>query len=545
MGIVIGVAGGLAMFLYGLQKMADGLQRMAGRKLTNILNFLTSNTFVGVLSGLVLTVLVQSSSTTTVMLVGFVKAGLLSLEQTIGPILGANIGTTVTAQMISFKLTNLALPAIAIGFLIHLLSKSKKWKLAGESILGFGLLFYGMGVMSSSLGPLKESAYFTETIAQFARHPLLGIAIGAVFTAVIQSSSAATAVIVALAMQDLISLESGIALVLGSNIGTCFTALLASIGGGLTAKRVALAHILFNTFGVLLFLLILGPFTYVVSHTATSVSRQLANAHTLFNMINTLIFLPFVGRFVKLLVWLVPGEEEVVERKVKYLDKSALKYPRVSAELAAKEVNRMAGIAEQMLADARKAFLESDLGAIEKVRQNEDTVDMLQEETIEYMSALLAGNVNLSEVESVRITGMMMVVNDIERMADHANNITEFAEMMMEEKLQFSEEAWEQIAKMFDLVQEMMRLSIVGLNQHDKNAARQIWVLENHVDEMEQNMRRGHMKRMYEGVCIPRAGIIYVEMVSNLERIGDHTTNIADMVLTDQLPIRNEGPTRK
>lgn len=536
MEIVIGLAGGLALFLFGIEQMSEGLQQAAGRRLSNVLSFLTKNTFVGVLSGLILTMLIQSSSATTVMLVGFVKAGLMTLQQTIGPILGANIGTTITAQMVSLKLTDLALPAVALGFVLYFGGKSRRWKLIGESILGFGLLFHGMELMSTSLEPLRNSAVFADIIAQFAQHPLLGVLIGIIGTAIVQSSSAFTAVVLALAMQDLVTLESGVALVLGSNIGTCVTALLASIGGGVTALRVAVAHLLFNTVGVVLFLLIFNPFTSLVSLTSPVVARQLANSHTLFNVANTLLFLPFVGVFVKFLERIIPGEDEIVERRVKYLDVSALKYPRVSLELAAKEINRMATYTEAMLSGARKAFLEGNRDSIYKVQQSEDLVDMLQEEILEYMSSLLTSNINLSNVESERATGLMMVVNDIERIADHANNIAEFAQVMMDDELKFSEEATAQLTKMFDLVQEMVRLSVQVLANQDKEAAQKIWDIERLVDEMEEEMRQGHMKRMYEGVCIPRAGIVYVEMVTNLERIGDHTTNIADMVLTDQLP---------
>ena len=329
---------------------------------------------------------------------------------------------------------------------------------------------------------------------------MLGVLIGIIGTAIVQSSSAFTAVVLALAMQDLVTMESGVALVLGSNIGTCVTALLASIGGGVTALRVAVAHLLFNTVGVVLFLLIFNPFTSLVSLTSPVVARQLANAHTLFNVANTLLFLPFVGVFVKFLERIIPGEDEIVERRVKYLDVSALKYPRVSLELAAKEINRMATYTEAMLSGARKAFLEGNRDSIYKVQQSEDLVDMLQEEILEYMSSLLTSNINLSNVESERATGLMMVVNDIERIADHANNIAEFAQVMMDHELKFSEEATAQLTKMFDLVQEMVRLSVQVLANQDKEAAQKIWDIERLVDEMEEEMRQGHMKRMYEGV---------------------------------------------
>ena len=523
------VAGGLGLFLYGMQLMADGLQKAAGDRLRKLLELLTTVPIVGVFVGTLVTVLVQSSSATTVMVVGFVNAGLMSLAQAISVILGANIGTTITAQMVSLKLTEIALPAIAVGFLLTLLGRSKMQKQIGQVVLGFGILFLGMTVMSDALKPLRTNPAFLGYMIQFGARPLIGVFAGMVFTAAIQSSSAFTGLIISLALQDLIGLDSAIALILGSNIGTCITAMLASIGTNLTARRAALAHVLFNVIGVIIFLPFIGPFVNLVAGTANTIAHQAANAHTFFNIINVTLFIPFIKPFSRLVTRLMPGEEIVVSYGPKYLDPHLIVTPSVALGQATKELIRMGDIAIAMLDDVYIAFKSGNRDYIKYAAQKESTINALEQDIVVYLVKI--SQRSLSDEQSSRLNALLNICNDLERVGDHAENLMELAEYRHEHKLPFSAEGIAELEDMQGRVKGLVQSAIQALSENDLDIAKDILRRENEIDQLEKELRRSHIARLNENKCHAGAGIVFLDMISNLERIADHANNVAEAVI--------------
>lgn len=527
--IIMGLAGGLGLFLFGMQIMASGMQKAAGDKLRKILEVLTANRYVAVLTGILVTVLVQSSSTTTVMIVGFANAGLMNLSQAVGTIMGANIGTTITAQAVSFKLEIIALPAIGLGALLNFFSKRRLKRYIGQAILGFGLLFLGMTTMSTALSPLRESPYFLNMLASFSHNPLLGLLVGALFTAVIQSSSAATGVIIALSLQDLLTFPSAMSLILGTNIGTCITALLASMGTSLSARRAALAHITFNLMGSTLFLILLRPFSELMIQTASTVPRQIANAHTMFNIANTAIMIPFFKPFVKLITLILPGEESVVGLGPKFLDKRMLKTPAVAIGSAQKEVLRMASLAREMVKDALQAFIKEDHKLMAHVHQTEDILDSLEKEITIYLAEMAVHSLTMEQ--SNRVAGLMHAINDLERIGDHAQTIVNLADVKVGDRLRFSNAALEDLYHMHQTVDGMLEKVIIAFEKDDFEAARAVIEEDDVVDAMEKSLRKNHIERINYKRCLPVSGVVYLDILSNFERIADHATNIAQVVL--------------
>ena len=527
--LVTQLLGGLGLFLFGMQLMASGMQKAAGDRLRKILEVLTSKPIVAVLTGIVVTVLVQSSSTTTVMVVGFVNAGLMTLHQAVGTILGANIGTTVTILLVSFKVNAIVFPAIGIGAALNFFGKRRTYKYIGQAILGFGLLFLGMTTMSDGMKPLRELPYFIDVMKSFGETPLLGVLIGTLFTAAIQSSSAASGVIVALTLQNLITLPAAVALILGSNIGTCITALLASIGASLSARRAAIAHLVFNVFGVFIAMILFRPFTEVVMETATNVTRQTANAHIMFNVGNTLLVLPFFKYFVSLITTLVPGEETVIDMGPKYLDKRILKTPAVAIGGVRQECLRMANLAREMVGESLQVFLREDRKLMQHVLQKEELVDSLEKEITTYLAELAQHSLTIEQ--SQIITGLMHTVNDLERIGDHAQNIIHLAEIKMEEGLRFTEKATEELQEMYSKVDDMLVKAIEAFKNEDEELANAVIEQDDVVDFMERTLRKSHIARINEKICFPPSGVIYLDVISNFERIADHATNFAQVVL--------------
>ena len=527
--ISMGLIGGLGLFLFGMQMMASGMQKAAGDKLRKILEVLTSNPFIAVLTGVIVTVLVQSSSTTTVMVVGFANAGLMNLSQAVGTIMGANIGTTITAQAVSFRLEVLALPAIGVGAALNFFSRRRLKRYIGQAILGFGLLFLGMTTMSSALSPLRDSPVFVNMLASFGQTPLLGILAGAIFTAALQSSSAATGVIIALSIQELLGFSSAMSLILGTNVGTCITALLASFGTTLAAKKAALAHIVFNFIGVILFLIIINPFSEIMMQTAQTVPRQVANAHTVFNIGNTLIVFPFFKPFVKLISSMVPGEEDAVDLGPKFLDKRMLKTPAVAIGSAHKEILRMANLSREMVKDSINAFVKEDHKLMVQVYQKEEILDSLEKEITVYLAELSLHS--LTHEQSAEVTGLMHAVNDLERIGDHSETIIHLAEAKEGDNLPFSEEAINELKYMYDRVDWMLDRSIEAFEHNDYFAARSVVEEDDVIDNLEKTLRKHHIERINEKKCNPTSGVVYLDLLSNFERIADHATNVAQVVL--------------
>ncbi|MDP3487363.1 MAG: Na/Pi cotransporter family protein, partial [Bacillota bacterium] len=503
------VAGGLGLFLYGMQLMGDGLQKAAGDRLRRLLEILTGVPIIGVFVGALVTVLVQSSSATTVMVVGFVNAGLMSLAQAISVILGANIGTTITAQMVSFKLTDFALPAIAIGFLLTLLGRSRTQKQIGQVVLGFGVLFLGMMIMSDGLRPLRTNPLFKQYMIQFGAQPLLGVFAGLVFTAAIQSSSAFTGLVISLALQDLIGLDAAITMILGSNIGTCITAMLAAIGTNLTARRAALAHVLFNVMGVFIFLPFVRQYTVFVAGTADTLAHQAANAHTFFNIVNTVIVLPFIKPFARLITRLLPGDEGVVSYGPKYLDAHLLGTPSVALGQATKELIRMGEIAVAMLDDVHTAFKNGSREHMSYAAQKEASINALEHDIVMYLVKI--SQRSLSDEQSRRLNKLLNIVNDLERVGDHAENLQELAEYRLEHKLPFSAEGIAELDDMHSRVRDLVQSAIQALEEDDIEIAKDIIRRENEIDQLEKELRRSHINRLNESICHPSSGIVFLD----------------------------------
>lgn len=526
--IAIGMVSGLGLFLYGIQIMASGMQKVAGDRLRRILEVLTGKPIIGVFTGILVTVLVQSSSTTTVMLVGFVNAGLMNLSQAVSAIMGANIGTTITAQIISFKLEGIAFPFIGIGGLLNFFGRRRLYRYMGQTILGFGLLFLGMITMSEAVSPLRESAFFLNLLVNAGKHPLLGVLVSALFTAVIQSSSATTGIIIALALQDLLDLKSAVPLILGTNIGTCITALLASMGASLSARKAAFSHIFFNIFGVLLALLFLKPFTGFILETSHTVARQVANAHTLFNVFNTIILFPFFKYFIRFVNWAVPGEETVLEMGPKYLDKRILKTPALAISSCQQELLRMANMARDMVRESIDVFCRLSRKKIPHILQMEEFLDALEKEINQYLQEL--SQHSLTRQQTTIVSGILSAANDLERIGDHARNIAHCAELVMEDKLHVTDSARREVYSFYEKVDGMIAKAISALAEENVELAEEVIRDDDLVDEMERILRKSHIERVNRKECVPAAGVIYLDILSNLERIADHSTNLAQVV---------------
>ncbi|MGB9840057.1 Na/Pi cotransporter family protein [Thermovenabulum sp.] len=521
--------GGLGLFIYGMKLMGEGLEKAAGNRLKNILELLTRNRVLGVIVGALVTAIIQSSSATTVMVVGLVNAGIMDLYQAVGVIMGANIGTTMTAQLIAFKLTKLALPAIGIGTALNLFGKNKSQKFLGQVILGFGLLFYGMQTMEVALKPLAKSKSFVDFMAQFGKTPILGVIAGALTTGIIQSSSATIGILQALASQGIVNISIGLPILFGDNIGTCVTALLASIGTNITAKRAALIHLFFNIIGTIIFMSILPLYKTIVLMTSSDPVRQIANAHTLFNTINTIIQLPFSVYLVKLVTFVLPGKPDIVEHGVKYIDDRLLETPSIAFSQVRKEITRMGTLAMENVADTIKLFINYSEKEVKKVIEKETVINELARETTRFLAML--SQKPLSSEESRLIADMINAVNDMERVGDHAENLMELAEFKNENHLPFTDTALKELNEMSGVVIDSLKNALNAFLNNDIKLANKVVIEEDNIDEMDKLLRENHIKRLNEGACNPSSGVIFLDVISNLERIGDHAFNLASYIL--------------
>jgi phosphate:Na+ symporter len=525
--IIIGLFGGLGLFLLGIQLLGDGLQRAAGERMRRILEMFTSHPLKAVLTGTAVTALLQSSSTTTVMIVGFVNSGLMSLSQAVGTIMGANIGTTITAQIVSFNIYSLAYPLIAIGALLYYFSKKKLQRYAGMGILGFGLLLLGLSTMSTAVRPVRDYEPFLNLLVTIGDRPILGILAGALFTAVIQSSSATTGLVIAFSWQGIISLPAGLALIVGANLGTCITAVLASLGSSVTARRASMSHVLFNLTGIIMFIILRRPFTSLVMTTGTTVARQIANAHTLFNVFATIILFPFLPYFVKLVTAIIPGEDTFLEVKPKYLDERLMQTPGALLS-AQKETLRMGTFAVEMVETAVNAFLTGEVDHLDEVQRKEEVVNSLETAITSYLAKANQYAMNVNEARE--IVNLMHVVNDIERIGDHAINISELAEVREGGKHELSDAAKADLQNMFDEVVRISRGVLEALEDRNVTKATSLLDDDDLVDDLEKMYRANHIERLNMGLCSPEVGVLFLDAVSNLERVADHAHNIAEAV---------------
>ncbi|NLV90863.1 MAG: Na/Pi cotransporter family protein [Firmicutes bacterium] len=526
--MLIGVFGGLGLFLYGMQTLSDGLQKVAGDRLRRLLEVLTRNPLTGVIMGTVVTAILQSSSATTVMIVGFVNAGLMTLRQAAGVIMGANVGTTVTAQIIALDLSEAALPATALGVLLIMFSKNKRTRYVGQALVGFGLLFLGMTTMSTSMKPLADMQWFTDLTARFAQNPFLGVLAGIGLTGIVQSSSATIGILQGLAREGAISLQAALPVLFGDNIGTTVTALLASIGTSLAARRAAVMHTLFNVIGTIIFLIIFPLVVPIVLRSSTSIVQQIANAHTGFNVANTLIQLPFIGVLVLLVTRLIPGETEIPSRP-HYLDRRFLHSPAVALQQARKHFVLMGQIAKETVHLAAEGVLNNDDEAVQRAFQLEQEVNQMEHEGIQYL--LDISKQSISDQQSEMINMMLNVANDLERIGDHGENIGELALEKIEAKLGFSEQAQEELVLMRDQVLALVERAVSVLQTDNKTLASNLYKYEEQIDELETQLRNSHMARLNAGACLTTPGIIFLDVISNLERVADHASNIGNWII--------------
>lgn len=524
--IFTGIFGGLGLFLYGMKLMSDGLENIAGEKLKSILEKITSNKIMGVLVGTIVTAIIQSSSAITVMVVSFVNAGLMTLGQATGVILGSNIGTTITTQMVSLNLEVIAPIFIGIGAIVIVVTKNKRVKDLAYIALGFGVLFMGMGLMSSSLKPVSELAIFNKFILLVGKNSILGVLIGILITAILQSSSATTGILVALAVSGNLDMSVAFPIILGCNIGTCITAILAGLTANRIAKKAALLHLFFNIFGTILFLPFSDKVVMIVQYlTPDNVARQVANAHTIFNVVITIFILPISKYFVKLVNKILPDDGRRQVCGAIYLDKKLLETPIVASTQVVKETIRMAEIARNNFQLAMQSFFYGKDEDIKNVYENENIINMLEKEITEYLIAL--SQHNLPEENAELVSEVYHTINDIERIGDHAENIVELAINKINNNIQLSDEALKEVEEISKATLESVDIAIRCFKKRESNDEIIVNEIEERIDILEKSFRNNNIMRLNSRQCYANAGVMFFDLLSNLERIGDHANNIA------------------
>ncbi|HPO98857.1 MAG TPA: Na/Pi cotransporter family protein [Bacillota bacterium] len=546
--IIIGTLGGLTFFLQGMQMTGFGLQKIAGQTLKKALQQVTANKLLGILAGIVVTVLLQSSGATTALLVSFAGAGLISLAQTMGIILGSDIGTTITVQLIALKIADYALLIVAIGFLLKFSGKQLKQKYIGDCIMGIGLIFFGMNLMSTSVEPLKSYPTFTRGLIAFSSHPILGIIISALFTGIIQSSAATIGLALSLSVQGLIGIESAAPLIFGANIGSCVVALLSSLGASTEGKRVAVAHILFKVLGVIIFIPILPLFITVVKLTASDPARQIANAHSLFNIGLTILFAPFTAVLAKFVIKLVPDKRSEVELDaVVHLERQLLSTPVLALEAAEKETYRLGMMVENMVSKVVKLFEVVDEAEIKAYYHQEEAVDRLSRNIVDYLTDL--SQYTLNTAESKKVMQLLLIINDLELMGDNVANLINIARKKLDESASFSEEGANEIAEFHSGVSMVVKKAVLAIKEKDEVFAhsclgeRQILYL------MGRTLRNSHMRRLCSGVHETRnTTAIHLDLIQSLEQIANHAANIANTIVgnddsTQELTLRSINET--
>ncbi|MCE7794259.1 Na/Pi cotransporter family protein [Salipaludibacillus sp. CUR1] len=526
--------GGLAIFLFGIKYMGDGLQKVAGDKLRDILDKFTSNPIMGVLAGVVVTVLLQTSTGTTVLAIGLVNAGFMTLRQSIGVIMGANIGTTITAFIIGLKISDYALPIIAIGTFLIFFLKNKKANNIGQVFFGFGALFYGLNLMGEGLYPLRELEAFAELTVSMSQNPLLGVLIGTIFTVSVQSSSAAIGLLQQLFAQGALDLSAALPVLFGDNIGTTITAVLAALGASIAAKRAALTHVIFNLVGTILVLIVIQPYISMMAYLQQAMNLNaemtIAVAHGIFNFTNVVIQLPFVAVLALIVTKLIPGKETVIEYKAQHLDPVLItQSSSIALGQAKKETLRMAELSKQGLEEASKFVETKQKKHAELCYQFEDAVNNLDRKITDYLVRISTNS--LTSADSRLHSMLMGTVRDIERVGDHMENIIELTEYQVTNKVKMSEMAMEDLREMFNLTVDTLNQAVKALEEDDMIAARSVVLKEEQIDKMERQLRKKHILRLNEGKCEGSAGIVFADMVSNLERIGDHSVNIAEAII--------------
>ena len=538
-GTILTMAGGLGLFLFGMELMSDSIEKVAGARLRRILEIFTTNRFMGMIVGIIFTGIIQSSSACTVMVVSFVNSGLMNLYQAAGVILGANIGTTITSQLVSFNLSKIAPLILLVGVVVMMFTKKEKVRKVAEVVVGFGILFVGLSTMSQAMANMKNEPQ-VENLLMSLKNPFLATLMGFALTAIIQSSSVTVSIVLLLANQDLLPLPITLYIILGCNIGACATAMLASMTGKKDAKRAALIHLLFNIIGTVIIYIALfvagDQIVELIKSISADNGRFVANAHTLIKIAQVIMLFPFTGWLVKMTYLIVPGEDQKVgyreSYQLKYIGDKVVFNPATAVVEVVKELERMASLAEENLNRAMNALITLDEEDIEEVYEVEKNINFLNHAITDYLVKINQTTLPIEDLNS--LGALFHVVNDIERIGDHAENVADAARQRKEEGVSISKEAQKELGDMLEMVNKIIRYAVEMFAKSDETHMQEIITLEDQVDEKERELQKKHVERLTKGECSPEAGMIFSDIVSGLERVADHATNIAFAITTEE-----------
>ena len=533
------MAGGLGLFLFGMELMSDSIEKVAGARLRRILEIFTTNRFMGMIVGIIFTGIIQSSSACTVMVVSFVNSGLMNLYQAAGVILGANIGTTITSQLVSFNLSKIAPLILLVGVVVMMFTKKEKVRKVAEVVVGFGILFVGLSTMSQAMANMKNEPQVVNLLMSL-KNPFLATLMGFALTAIIQSSSVTVSIVLLLANQDLLPLPITLYIILGCNIGACATAMLASMTGKKDAKRAALIHLLFNIIGTVIIYIALfvagDQIVELIKSISADNGRFVANAHTLIKIAQVIMLFPFTGWLVKMTYLIVPGEDQKVgyreSYQLKYIGDKVVFNPATAVVEVIKELERMASLAEENLNRAMNALITLDEEDIEEVYEVEKNINFLNHAITDYLVKINQTTLPIEDLNS--LGALFHVVNDIERIGDHAENVADAARQRKEEGISISKEAQKELGDMLEMVNKIIRYAVEMFAKSDESHMQEIVTLEDQVDEKERELQKKHVDRLTKGECSPEAGMIFSDIVSGLERVADHATNIAFAITTEE-----------
>lgn len=537
-GTILTLAGGLGLFLFGMELMSDSIEKVAGARLRRILEIFTTNRFMGMIVGIIFTGIIQSSSACTVMVVSFVNSGLMNLYQAAGVILGANIGTTITSQLVSFNLSKIAPLILLVGVVVMMFTKKEKVRKVAEVVVGFGILFVGLSTMSQAMANMKNEPQVVNLLMSL-KNPFLATLMGFALTAIIQSSSVTVSIVLLLANQDLLPLPITLYIILGCNIGACATAMLASMTGKKDAKRAALIHLLFNIIGTVIIYIALfvagDQIVELIKSISADNGRFVANAHTLIKIAQVIMLFPFTGWLVKMTYLIVPGEDQKVgyreSYQLKYIGDKVVFNPATAVVEVVKELERMASLAEENLNRAMNALITLDEEDIEEVYEVEKNINFLNHAITDYLVKINQTTLPIEDLNS--LGALFHVVNDIERIGDHAENVADAARQRKEEGVSISKEAQKELGDMLEMVNKIIRYAVEMFAKSDETHMQEIITLEDQVDEKERELQKKHVERLTKGECSPEAGMIFSDIVSGLERVADHATNIAFAITTE------------
>ena len=538
-GTILTMAGGLGLFLFGMELMSDSIGKVAGARLRRILEIFTTNRFMGMIVGIIFTGIIQSSSACTVMVVSFVNSGLMNLYQAAGVILGANIGTTITSQLVSFNLSKIAPLILLVGVVVMMFTKKEKVRKVAEVVVGFGILFVGLSTMSQAMANMKNEPQVVNLLMSL-KNPFLATLMGFALTAIIQSSSVTVSIVLLLANQDLLPLPITLYIILGCNIGACATAMLASMTGKKDAKRAALIHLLFNIIGTVIIYIALfvagDQIVELIKSISADNGRFVANAHTLIKIAQVIMLFPFTGWLVKMTYLIVPGEDQKVgyreSYQLKYIGDKVVFNPATAVVEVIKELERMASLAEENLNRAMNALITLDEEDIEEVYEVEKNINFLNHAITDYLVKINQTTLPIEDLNS--LGALFHVVNDIERIGDHAENVADAARQRKEEGVSISKEAQKELGDMLEMVNKIIRYAVEMFAKSDESHMQEIVTLEDQVDEKERELQKKHVERLTKGECSPEAGMIFSDIVSGLERVADHATNIAFAITTEE-----------